>query len=95
MTMHISLPPQQEEKINRRVENGQYASASEVIQSALKLLDREEQLKDITLEELRNEIQIGLDQARRGETRVFDEAEVERLKLECRAEFEKRKANQL
>jgi antitoxin ParD1/3/4 len=92
MTMNISLTPQQEEKIRRRVESGEYASASEVVRSALRLLDRQEQLQEIQIEELRREVQIGLDQAKRGQTRVFDDAEVERLKAECRAEFEKRNA---
>lgn len=91
MTMNISLTPQQEDRIRRRVESGEYASASEVVRSALRLLDRQEQLQEIQLEELRREVQIGLDQAKRGETALFDDAAVEDIKRRGRERMAVRK----
>lgn len=89
--MNISLTPQQEERIRRRVESGEYASASEVVRSALRLLDRQEQLQEIQLEELRREVQLGLDQAKRGETAPFDDDAVEDIKRRGRERMAARK----
>ena len=65
--MNISLTPQLEKLIQEKVASGRYGSASEVIREALRLLDDQEKLYQIRLEELRREVQIGIDQADRGE----------------------------
>lgn len=59
--MQISLPPQLQELVKRKVESGLYFCASEVIVEALWLLDARDRLREIKLEELRKEIQKGLD----------------------------------
>jgi antitoxin ParD1/3/4 len=59
--MHVSLPPQLEELVRHKVESGLYNCASEVIVEALWLLDARDHLREIKLEELRKEIQKGLD----------------------------------
>ena len=91
MTMNISLTPQQEKKIRKRVETGEYASVSEVVRTALRLLDRQEQMQTLQLEELRKEVMIGLNQAKRGETSVFDKAAVEDIKKRGRERMKARK----
>ncbi len=59
--MNISLTPQLEELVKKKVESGLYGSASEVMHEALRLLDERDRLHAMRLEELRAEIQKGLD----------------------------------
>jgi len=58
--MNISLTPKLEQFIRTKVESGRYLSASEVVREALRLLEH----KDKRLEELRVEIQKGLNSGR-------------------------------
>jgi antitoxin ParD1/3/4 len=67
--MSISLTPELEQLIHKKVESGLYLSASEVVREALRLLEERDRLNAMKLEELRREIQIGIDQADRGELR--------------------------
>ncbi len=59
--MNISLTPQLEELVKKKVESGRYGSASEVLREALRLLEERDRLYAIRLEALREEIQKGLD----------------------------------
>ena len=59
--MNVSLTPQLEELVKRKVESGLYKSASEVVREALRLLEEADRLKEMRLEDLRREIQAGLD----------------------------------
>jgi len=65
--MNVSLTPELEQLIHKKVESGLYLSASEVVREALRLLEERDRVNAMKLEELRKEIQIGLDQADRGE----------------------------
>lgn len=60
MTLNINLPPQLEEMVRRKVASGMYASASEVVREALRLLDQHEQIRAAKLNQLRNDIEEGL-----------------------------------
>ena len=59
--MNISLTPQLEELVKRKVDSGLYVSASEVMREALRLLEERDRLNARRLEELRAEIKKGLD----------------------------------
>jgi antitoxin ParD1/3/4 len=59
--MNISLNPHFEEMIKTKVESGLYNSVSEVIREALRLLEERDQVRELRLEELRREIQKGID----------------------------------
>ena len=59
--MNISLTPQLEELVKRKVDSGLYVSASEVMREALRLLEERDRLNAMRLEELRAEIEKGLD----------------------------------
>ena len=61
MSMNISLPPNLEKMVKKKVEMGLYASASEVIREALRLLEREELLFEHKLNQLKTLIHEGLD----------------------------------
>ena len=71
--MHVSLTTHLEEYVREKVESGLYNSNSEVVREALRLMGERDKLREIRLEELRKEIQIGIDQADRGELIPGDE----------------------
>ena len=59
--MNISLTPQLEKLVKRKVDSGLYVSASEVMREALRLLEDRDRLNAMRLEELRAEIKRGVD----------------------------------
>ncbi len=82
--MNISLTPELEQYVNGKVDSGMYHSASEVIREGLRLLREKEELHRTKLEELRREIQIGLDQAERGQVSPFNEETLKEVKARGR-----------
>ena len=70
--MNVSLTPELEQLIHKKVETGLYLSASEVVREALRLLEERDKLQAMRFEEVRREIQIGIDQAGRGEVAPLD-----------------------
>jgi antitoxin ParD1/3/4 len=69
--MNVSLTPELEQRVHRMVETGLYGNSSEVVRAALRLLFDQEARKEAQLIALRREIEIGLDQALRGESEEF------------------------
>ena len=65
--MNVSLTPELEKLVEAKVRTGRYHSASEVIREGLRLLEEQDQLRELRLEEVRRKIQQGLDQLDRGE----------------------------
>ena len=70
--MNISITPELEELINKKVKSGMYHSASEVIREALRLLKEKDELKELRLKELRSDIQTGFDDERTGHVAPLD-----------------------
>ena len=67
--MNISLTPHFEALIKNKIDSGHYTSINEVIREALGLLEERDQLHELKLEELRKEIQKGIDS---GESTTLD-----------------------
>jgi antitoxin ParD1/3/4 len=65
--MNVSLTPQLEELIKRKVATGMYGNASEVVREALRLLDERDRYQL-----LRTEVAAGFEQIERGETIPLD-----------------------
>ena len=65
-----------EELVRRKVASGLYNSSSEVVREALRLLEEHDRIKEIKLEELRKEIQKGMDSLDRGEGTAIDADDV-------------------
>ncbi|MEI9986459.1 MAG: type II toxin-antitoxin system ParD family antitoxin [Aliidongia sp.] len=65
-TMNVSLPAEMVDFVESEVFKGGYASASEVMRDALRLLQHDKALEAEKLAILRREIQIGLDDAAAG-----------------------------
>jgi antitoxin ParD1/3/4 len=82
--MNISLPQQLEAWVDDRVKSGMYQSASEVVREALRLLREHEDLKQLRVQELRRELQVGVEQLDQGASRAFDENVVSKVKKEAR-----------
>lgn len=76
--MTITLSPELESFIKRQLDSGAYASASEVVSNALKLLEERER----QLQLLREEIQEGIDQLDRGEYSTLTMADIKKLARE-------------
>ncbi len=72
--MNVSLTPELEKLVTRKVESGLYQSASEVIREGLRLLDDQDRLRELHRDEIRKKVQTGLDQLDRGEGIPGDEA---------------------
>lgn len=70
--MTVLLPSELEELVNAQVRSGQYDSVGEVIREGLRLLEEQDILRQIKLERLRRDIQIGLDAESRGEVAPLD-----------------------
>ena len=73
--MNVSLTPELEQYVSRKVESGLYHSASEVIREGLRLLREKDEIHQRKLDELRHEIRVGVEQADRGELGPIDAGE--------------------
>lgn len=79
--MNVSLTPELEKLVNEKVASGMYHTASEVVREGLRLLEERDQIREMKLEKLRREIQVGVDQVRQGRTKRVNAEEVkERLR---------------
>ena len=70
--MHVSLTDRLEAWVREKVESGLYNNASEVVREALRTQMRTEQTRQDTYDALKRELQIGIDQADRGEVSDWD-----------------------
>ena len=64
--MNISLTPELERLVDDKVKTGRYASASEVVREGLRLLEEQDETKQLRLAEVRRKIDRGIDQLDRG-----------------------------
>jgi len=79
--MNVSLTPELESVIDKKVRTGRYGSASEVVREALRLLENRDRTYEARLVALRKEIIAGIAQAGGGETVSLD---MEALKAKAR-----------
>jgi len=76
--MNISLPPGLEEFVREQVASGLYDSCSEVHREALRLLKQRTD-SATTLSDLRAAVEVGIEQANRGEARPCNANEIVEL----------------
>jgi antitoxin ParD1/3/4 len=82
--MHISLTPELESQVKRKVASGHYNNASEVIREALRfMITHEELVYQMKLDALRKQLAVGEEQARRGE---FADSDMDAIIREAKAE---------
>lgn len=73
-TLNVSLPARQRRLVDQVVCDGEYASASEVVRESLRVWESERVKRAAAIDTLRREIQVGLDESKRGETLDGDAA---------------------
>ena len=76
--MNVSLTPELEKLVNRKVKSGHYQTASEVVREALRALEERDQVTAHRLAALRKEIAKGLKSGR------SEQLDVDELKREVR-----------
>jgi len=81
--MNISLTPELENFITNKVGSGLYNSQSEVVREGLRLLMERDRMVEVRLDELRRQVAVGLEQARRGDLIPGEEA-AERIRKKSR-----------
>ncbi|OWY66763.1 CopG family transcriptional regulator [cyanobacterium TDX16] len=65
--MQVFLTPELEQFIQAQIESGKFSSAEEVVTAGIKLLEERERIYKGRFEELKKEIEIGIEAAKRGE----------------------------
>lgn len=82
--MDVTLTPELEQFIHTQIESGKFASALEVIEAGIRLLDEREHLYQGRFEDLRQEVLIGIEQLDRGE-RLDGRAAIKQLRQKNQA----------
>ncbi len=80
-TMTVSLTPQLETYLKKKVEKGAYSSASEVVREALQLLEERDMLREQKLDVLRADLSQGIASLDAGKRKSLD---IEAIKSEGR-----------
>lgn len=70
--MDVKLTPELERLVSDKVASGLYTSESEVIREALRLLKDRDELRLLAMDDLRREVQKGLNQLDRGDSVTLD-----------------------
>ena len=93
--MEITITTELENLINEEMQTGNYFSANDVLRESLLLLKAQKIPKEIRRENLRREIQKGIDAMSAGEYTSYNSADemIEDVIKEARAEFEAKKKN--
>jgi antitoxin ParD1/3/4 len=90
--MNVSLTPELERFITKKVQTGMYHSASEVIREGLRLLKENDNLQKIRFDALRKEIAIGIEDIEQGKYKVYDARDLNALLDEVKANGRKKMA---
>ncbi len=88
--MDVSLTPELEEFVQEQIQKGRFDSESEVFRAALRLFQAQDLVNQLRSEKLRQEVRVGLEQARRGEVDTLD---VEAIKKRGRDLLASRRAS--
>lgn len=90
--MNVSLTPELEELVNKKVKSGMYHSASEVIREGLRLLKEQDELREYRLNQLRKQVDVGIEQVESGQYTDYDVNDLQSLLDEIKAKGRKRLA---
>jgi antitoxin ParD1/3/4 len=85
--MPLPIPPEFERAVLERVRSGMYDSADEVLFACLKALEREEHDHEAKLERLRQDLDVAIEEAARGEV-IDGEVAFAQAEEEVRREFQ-------
>jgi putative addiction module CopG family antidote len=85
--MMISLPPELEAFANQQIEAGKYSSIEEILADGIRALIDREPMNQARIEELRQELQVGVDALERGESQDLDSA-IDALRQKMRQRYQ-------
>ena len=91
--MNVSLTPQLERLVKKKVKSGNYQSASEVVREALRLMQDRDRVREQRKQDLKRELQRGLDQLDQGEGISLDEPELREFIDDVKARGRRRLAS--
>lgn len=72
--MQITLPPDLEQFIQTQLNSGSFLNADEVVQEALRLFQRTTSPQDLTVDQLQETLQIGIDDITAGRSTLYPTA---------------------
>jgi len=75
MTLNVNLTPELEALVRDKVATGRYSSASEVVREALRLMEQQDRMQQVKLDQLRRDVQAGIDS---GDAGTLDAGEIKR-----------------
>ena len=78
--MNISLTQELDRWISEKVKSGLYKSSSEVVRDGLRALQRQEEGRRAMIEDLRQELLVGIKQLDSGKSGPFDTTLIEEVK---------------
>ena len=93
--MEVVMSPEMERLVHRKVESGEYPSPSEVLESALRLLDQHDRVRILQHEDLKAAIAVGIQQAEDGQFTDYDDDTLDDLIAEIQTEGRARRADRL
>lgn len=82
--MNISLTPEMDNWIAEKIKSGMYKSSSELVREGIRLLKLREEQRAGMLEDLRNELLIGIKQLDSGRSSTFDQQSLDTIKQNAR-----------
>lgn len=85
--MNISLTPKMDSWVAEKVATGMYGSSTEVINEGLRLLKRQEEQRQAMVEDLRQEVLVGVRQLDTEKAVSFDSSQVVEIKARGRAKL--------
>ena len=83
--MNVSLTPKLEGYVKQKLSTGLYNSASEIIREGLRLLEEQDSIKQLKLQHLKEELNLGITSLDAGHGQTFDKDKIKakgRLKLD-------------
>ncbi|WP_165070757.1 type II toxin-antitoxin system ParD family antitoxin [Paludisphaera rhizosphaerae] len=90
--MNVSLPPELERFVEGEIESGRFQTVSEVVREGLRLLKEQVELDEQKLVQLRRDVQVGIDEADRGEAKPLSDEWASDAKKRGRERLAARKA---
>ena len=82
--MNVSLTPELQAFVTKKVESGMYQTASEVVRESLRLMRERDDLYREKIEALRKEIAYGIEELDQGKRISFNESTLKRIKANGR-----------
>ena len=85
--MNISLTPELDVWVAEKVKSGMYKSSSELIREGLRLLQLRDEQRSKMVEDLRNELLVGVKQLDAGKSQALDLKLIDKVRRDARKMF--------